>query len=84
MAWIAGALSDRIIISHAELVHQAKASAVQIEHALAHFDPDVVGKKPLRIHQRVVDREVLLEPDLAFHGVLPPLKLETLFCKRAA
>jgi hypothetical protein len=57
---------------------------VDIKNARAHFNPDIVGKKSLRIHQRVVDGEVFLERDLALHIVLPPLKLETLFCKRAA
>ena len=30
---------------HAELVHQAKPPAVQVEDALAHLGPDVVGKE---------------------------------------
>ncbi len=29
------------------------------------------GKNALRIHQRVVDGEMLFEPDLALHGVPP-------------
>src|SRR6185312_13718308 len=29
------------------------------------------GKEPLGVHQRVVDGEMLFEPDLAFHEVLP-------------
>src|SRR4029077_2146860 len=56
---------------HAELVHQAKPAAVQVEDAFAHFDPDVVGKETLRIVQRIVDGKVLFEADLAFHGAPP-------------
>ena len=50
-----------------EFVHQANASPVNIENALAHFRPDIVRKKSLRIHQCVIDGEVFLKRDLALH-----------------
>src|SRR5262249_49645247 len=40
---------------------------VDIENALSHLSPDGVWKKPLRIHQCVVDSEVFFERDFAFH-----------------
>src|SRR6185369_1186253 len=54
---------------HAELVHQAQPPAVQVHDAVADFDPGHLRKEPLRVHQRVVDGEVLFEADLALHGV---------------
>ena len=59
---------------HAELVHQPQPPAMQVEDALAHLDPDVVGKESLGIVQRVVDREMLFEPDLALHGRSSPFR----------
>src|SRR5262249_49400538 len=55
-----------------EFIHQANTSPVDIENALSHLSPDSIWKKPLRIHQRVVDGEVFLERDFAFH-IGPPM-----------
>jgi len=44
---------------------------MQIENAVTHFQPDIFGEIPFRIHQRVVDGEVFLKRDLALHGGSP-------------
>jgi hypothetical protein len=58
------------------LVHQAQPAIVNIEDAAAEFRPVVVRDKTSRVHQRLVDGEVLLESNLAFHVPLLTLRIE--------
>ena len=69
MAWIAGAFSDRIIISIAVLVHLAQPRVLDVEKAMAQFHPDMSRRKPCESPSVGFDGEMFLERDLALHVV---------------
>ena len=68
MACTAGALSDSSIISMPLLVHLAQPPVLDVQHAALDLLPDAVGKIAVRILERLRNREMLFECDLALHG----------------
>ena len=71
MACTAGALSDNSIISMPYWSIRRKPPVVQVEHAAFHLLPDAIGKVATGVANRVRDREMFLERDLAFHRSSP-------------
>ena len=53
---------------HAVLVHLGEPLVVKIEEPRAQLRPDALGEKALGIADRVLDGEMLFQPDLALHG----------------